>query len=763
MAFKDNLKIDHISVILNRIKSSFYSLKISLRTKMLLMTAITFVGFGIIFYLGTLLVNDVKIGSDRYIKIKNYHQALEKIASLKSDFNQIRVEYLTVVEESNPEIQKQGLSAIYSLNNRVNQTFGEILNVLPKEHQKPIAEAKDEWQVFTDNMSGKIIPVILEGNKELALERLQSIQRYRYERVASRLRAVTEILNGLTRDLELSTDKYIGKRTSMIILSSSLIAMVILVLALAIITLIAKPLHRAVKFAQDVSSGDLSRKLHEPLNDEVGALAKSLNVMVSGLGQLVKKISTASNELAGVSRTVSVTSDQVAKETGIQRGKIELSSASINEIGQATHNILNDVENLSVSNHATLASVNEMAVSISEIVGFSEHLAKLADDVGASIKSVNNSIQTLDTSIDNLNVKATETSSSISLLEESAVDIMNKTFTTMQIAEQASKYAASGQDAVNAAIGCMNEIRKSSKTTYDEITDLSDSAEDIGTILTLINDINARISLLALNARIISAQAGDSGNAFGVIASEFKSLSVLTAQSTLEMVKKIERVQTQTKKAVEAIRMTEAVVAKGEGLSRTSGEALGKIVTGVRQTSRQMDAISAAIEKQRTGSKQIAEAVNEVSTTMHRTAKASHELKHESRNIISNSEQMTFMSRKVTLALKENEDATLYILRASEDITQMIGQIKTSCEAETVDYCRIVNSIEEISSSFVNNLASAQTASNASKMLTQQVDSLISAVNQFKHRGASIEKERVIENFLPETPLYSVEDCVTIS
>ncbi len=250
MGILNIVKITPSGNSINKIKLSLLSLKISLRTKMLILTSIVFAGFGIIFILGAHLVDDVKIGSDRYSKIRNYHQTLEKIASLKSDFNQIRVEYLTVVEESNPEIQKQGLSVIYSLNNRIDKSFGEILLTIPKEHQKPFVDARDEWQVFTDNMSGKIIPVILEGNRELALERLQSIQRYRYERVASGLREVTETLNGLTRGLEQSTDIYIGKRITTIILLSSLIAVVILVISFAITTLIVRPLHRAVKFTQ---------------------------------------------------------------------------------------------------------------------------------------------------------------------------------------------------------------------------------------------------------------------------------------------------------------------------------------------------------------------------------------------------------------------------------------------------------------------------------------------------------------------------------
>jgi methyl-accepting chemotaxis protein len=701
---------------------------------MLILAAITFIGFGIIFFLGAHLVRDVKIGSDRYVKIRNYHQALEKISVLKSDFNQIRAEYLTLVEESNPEIQKQGLAVIYSLNNHVNQTFSEILSVIPKEHQKPFTDARDEWQVFTDNMSGKIIPVILEGNKVLALERLQSIQRYRYERVFTGLSAVTVTLNGLSADLEKSTENYIGKRISAIILISTLIALIILVITIIITSLIVRPLHRAVKFAQDVSSGDLSRNLHEPINDEVGVLAASLNAMVSGLGQLFEKIHTASSELFDVSRTVSITSEKVSKETQIQTDSIAHSSSAINEISQATQNILSDVTNLSLSNHSTHSSVNEMVASISEIVNFSERLTNLSDEVNVSISAINNSIQTLDSNIENLNNKASETSSSITLLEDSAMIIQQKSLTTLHLAEQATKYAASGQDTVKATITSMNEIRTSSKIAFDVIADLSASAEDIGAILTVINEINDRITLLALNARIISAQAGESGNAFGVVASEFKSLSLQTGQSTLEISQKIERVQSQTKMAVEAIRKTELVVSKGESLSCLSGEALDKIVAAVRQTSQEMDAIAISTEMQRNGSNQITEAVKNVFTSLHQIAEASHELKQESIHIISNSEQMTYMADNVSRAIKENESAAKHISNASENITLMIEQIRTNCEAETVESSRILNAMEEINSTLISNLASAESASHASNMLIHQVEILISAVNQFKRK-----------------------------
>jgi methyl-accepting chemotaxis protein len=710
---------------------------------MLLLIAIVFLGFGIIIALGVQLISDVKIGSARYVEIKKYQQALEKIEELKSDFNQIRVEYLTLAEESNPEIQKQGLATIYSINDKIIKKFREIQLSIPKEHQKPFEDARDEWQVFTDNMSGKIIPVILAGDKVLALERLQTIQKYRYERVASSLITVKGTLTKLARDLESSSDTYVHKRITTIIVACTLTALIILIIIIIITSLIVRPLHRAVRFAQDVSNGDLSKELNEPINDEVGALAASLNAMVSGLGSLFGKILSASMELSGVSQTISITSGQVSKETQIQSNNIARCSVAINEINQATQNILTDVTNLSISNHSTHSSVNEMVVNMSEVVSFSGRLSNVSCEVGTSISSINNSILTLDNSIDNLNDKTSETSSSLTLLEDSVLEIQKKADTTMHLAEQAFKYASSGQESVNATIGSMNEIRNSSKTTYDVITDLSSSVEDIGEILTAINEINDRISLLALNARIISAQAGDSGKAFGVVASEFNLLSKQTANSTLEIGQKIERVQTQTKLAVEAIKKTEVVVSHGKNLSSLSGEALGKIVLAVRQTSQEMDDISVSIENQRKGNGQITEAVNLVSETVQHIAKASHELKNESIHILSSFQQMNDMTGIVFSAMKENESAAKHVSRASENISQMIEQIQNNCETETVEIKRILDAMDEIGATLSNNLASAQTASEASNILMRQVNFLTSVVKQFKHNKSALQISEV--------------------
>ena len=151
---------------------------------------------------------------------------------------------------------------------------------------------------------------------------------------------------------------------------------------------------------------------------------------------------------------------------------------------------------------------------------------------------------------------------------------------TAAISEGVRKDAEMGKEAVEATITGIHEIRRSSRITYEVINTLSERAADIGTILSVIDEVAEQTNLLALNAAIIAAQAGEHGKGFAVVADEIKELAERTSSSTREIAQVIKGVQDETQRAVEAINQAEKSIADGELLSQKSGEALTKIVTG---------------------------------------------------------------------------------------------------------------------------------------------------------------------------------------
>jgi PAS domain S-box-containing protein len=255
----------------------------TLRRKTMLLSGIVLMGLVVFIFLGSILLSDVRIGGAAYSSIRNNQKALEKIAYLKSDFNQIRVEYLSTIDENSLEQRKQRLKTISNLNENIDQSFAEIRTLIPENHHKALNDAKDEWKVFTDNMSSKIIPVILEGNRELAVERIQSIQKHRYNRFVANLDSLITSLDQISDRSELAAESMVKDRTREMAYTSILILLIIVTLVLIVSVEFKTEKERAEQYLriaevilvaidEDSRITLLNRKGHEVLGYNEGEL-----------------------------------------------------------------------------------------------------------------------------------------------------------------------------------------------------------------------------------------------------------------------------------------------------------------------------------------------------------------------------------------------------------------------------------------------------------------------------------------------------------
>ena len=167
--------------------------------------------------------------------------------------------------------------------------------------------------------------------------------------------------------------------------------------------------------------------------------------------------------------------------------------------------------------------------------------------MAASIKQVGGSAE-------NLMEAANITSSSVMEMDSSIKQVEKNALDTAAVSEEVKRDAEVGKEAVEATIAGINAIKNSSRITSEVITTLSERANDIGAILSVIDDVAGQTNLLALNAAIIAAQAGEHGKGFAVVAEEIKGLAERTSSSTREIAEVIKGVQDETRRAVEAIR-----------------------------------------------------------------------------------------------------------------------------------------------------------------------------------------------------------------
>ncbi len=153
-----------------------------------------------------------------------------------------------------------------------------------------------------------------------------------------------------------------------------------------------------------------------------------------------------------------------------------------------------------------------------------------------------------------------------------------------------------------------SDVSKSSQA----VTSLGKKGEQIGQIIEVINDIAEQTNLLALNAAIEAARAGEHGRGFAVVADEVRKLAERTTTATEEVARSIKEIQSETDGAVRTIEAGSQRVAKGVELANSAGEALSQIVATSQTVAGMVQSIAAAAEQQSAASEQISRSIEQI-------------------------------------------------------------------------------------------------------------------------------------------------------
>jgi methyl-accepting chemotaxis protein len=514
---------------------------------------------------------------------------------------------------------------------------------------------------------------------------------------------------------------------------------VILLAVVAAITLgslftriIVRRVRQVATALQEGAEGNLATSVTVDSHDEIGKLGEDFNVMADRLSGMLCSVGTAISELNMISANISTASQKVRDTAEIQAHGVNVTSSAVTQINASVKGVAQGVDSLSLSASETSSSILEMAASIEEVAINVENLSTSVEEVSSSIVQMAASIKQIGSSVQNLMEASSTTASSVSEMDYTIKQVERNASQTADISENVRKDAVIGKEAVEAAILGMADIRRSSRITSEVIENLFRKAEDIGGILSVIDEVAEQTNLLALNAAIIAAQAGEHGKGFAVVADEIKELADRTTSSTREISMVIRGVQEETRRAVDAINMAEQSIAQGESLSEKAGETLTKIVTGVQKASDQVAEIARATVEQAKGSQMIKEAMDKVSDMVSQIANATTEQGRASDLIMSAVDRMKGLTSQVRTSAREQSKVGSFIARSTENITEMIQQIKRACDEQAKGSEQIVRSVEDIQSSTATNLDVTRVMGNAVATLSGQIDVLKNEMAGFK-------------------------------
>lgn len=209
--------------------------------------------------------------------------------------------------------------------------------------------------------------------------------------------------------------------------------------------------------------------------------------------------------------------------------------------------------------------------------------------------------------------KIAQISSSIEQMSHSIQEVATKSSEATANAQAAGVTANSGGEVVQNTIEGMNAINEAVTASSNSVAELGKRGSEIGEIISVINEIAEQTNLLALNAAIEAARAGEAGRGFAVVADEVRALADRTTTATQEIGQSIEAIQDETSLAVERMEVGATQVNEGLELVKKAGVSLDEIVEGAQTVANMIDSIAAAAEEQSVASGEVSKNVESVS------------------------------------------------------------------------------------------------------------------------------------------------------
>ena len=343
--------------------------------------------------------------------------------------------------------------------------------------------------------------------------------------------------------------------------------LIVIFLSVYLTRIIAKPIGMISKIANRISLGDLSQEININQKDEIGKLADSFKAMQKSMQEKASQAKAIAE--GNLKININPLSDEDAMGTAFKI-MVERLSSQINEITDG---------------------VNVLASSTSEIMASVTQMASSAAETATSVSETTTTVEEVKQTAEVSNHKAKE-------ISESAIR-------TTEISREGTK-------AINNTIEGMNKVKQQMESIANMVVSLSEQSQAVGEITATVNDLAEQSNLLAVNAAIESAKAGEHGKGFTVVAQEIKNLAERSKDATAQVGGILKDIQKSVSSAVMATEEGGKAVVEGLKLTEISGKTIESLSDSVDEASNVMIQIAASSQQQLEGMDQMVSAMENI-------------------------------------------------------------------------------------------------------------------------------------------------------
>lgn len=457
------------------------------------------------------------------------------------------------------------------------------------------------------------------------------------------------INQGIDKQLKENAEKTANDKLLLYAISFAIV-LLSLVVGMFMSNQIAPPLLALSQATREIAKGNLKVSLPKvKADDEIKDLADAFENMGTNLKELIKNI--------------------------------EIAVESINVSGS----------NLYTGADESSKVTQQVAIAVQEIArGANEQ----SQSVTVTAKNIANMNQIVGEIASGAVVQAQDVTLTVQMIDQMANAIQSVAQSARGVAETATKTkttADQGQKAVESSIDGMNDIKDKVFEAAEKIKVLGDRSQDIGAIVQVIDDIAEQTNLLALNAAIEAARAGEHGKGFAVVADEVRKLAERSGSATKEIAALITEIQGLTTNTVKAMEEGTEKVNQGVALSEDASNALLDILTTVDDTYKQVQNISSLAQEISASSQEVVQAVYNVKTITDKNTEstkvlevAGSDINDAIQNIAAITEQSSAATEEVSASTEEMSASIEQIAASAENLAQTAVELNEQVKKFTL-------------------------------------------------------------------------------